>query len=124
LTNLCLVVIPLVKELIVPDDSPVKLPTAPDLCTLGTLSAIVDELETKCLETVAEFKQEGREERDRWENERLGDRWREKQSVMIPEINKKFIGYKIEMLFNNAHDQDLVGVMEWLLLLRMPRKRL
>jgi hypothetical protein len=50
----------------------VKLP--PDLCTLGTLSAIGEELETKCLETVTEFKREGREERDRRENEGLGDR--------------------------------------------------
>jgi hypothetical protein len=74
LTNLCLVVIPLAKELIVPDDSPVKLATAPDLCTLGTLSAIGEELETKCLETVTEFKREGREERDRRENDGLGDR--------------------------------------------------
>ena len=74
LTNLCLVVIPLAKELIVPDDAPVKIPTAPNVCTLGTVSAIGEELETKCLETVTEFKQEGREERDRWDNEGLSDR--------------------------------------------------
>ena len=92
LANLCLVVIPLAKQLTVPDDAPVKLPTAPDLCTLGTLSAIGEELEEKRLETVTEFKQEGREERDRRENEGLGDRWGEKQSVVIPEINHKFIG--------------------------------
>jgi hypothetical protein len=97
----------LAKELIVPDDAPVKLPTAHDLCTLGTLSAIGEELETKRLETVTEFKQEGREERDRRENEGLGDRWGEKQSVVIPEINKKFIGFKIEMLFNYTHDPGL-----------------
>ena len=60
LINLCSVVIPLAKELIVPDDAPEKLPTAPDLCTLGTLSAIGEELETKRLETVTEFKQEVR----------------------------------------------------------------
>jgi hypothetical protein len=107
LINLCSVVIPLAKELIVPDDAPVKLPTAPNLCTLGTLSAIGEELETKCLETLTEFKREGREERDRRENEGLGDRWGEKQSVVIPEINKKFIGFKIEMLFNYTHDQGL-----------------
>ena len=107
LINLCSVVIPLAKELIVPDDAPVKLSTAPDLCTLGTLSAIGEELETKRLETVTEFKREGREERDRRENEGLGDRWGEKQSVVIPEINKKFIGFKIEMLFNYTHDRGL-----------------
>ncbi len=73
-----MVVIPLVKELTVPDDAPVKLSTAPDVCTLGTLSAIREELENKHLETVTEFKREGREERDRQENEGLGDRWGEK----------------------------------------------
>ena len=26
---------------------------------------------------------------------------------MIPEINRKFIGFKIEMLFNYTHDQGL-----------------
>ncbi len=36
---------------------------------------------TKCLETISEVKREGREERDRQENEGLGDRWGEKQSV-------------------------------------------
>jgi hypothetical protein len=107
LANLCLVVIPLAKELTVPDDAPVKLPTAPDVCTLGTLSAIGEEMETKRLETISDFKQEGREERDRRENEGLGDRWGEKQSVAIPEINHKFIGFKIEMLFNYTHDEGL-----------------
>ena len=65
LTNLCLVVVPLAKKLTVPNDAPVKLPTAPDVSTLGTLSAIGEELENKRLETVTEFKQEGREERER-----------------------------------------------------------
>ena len=53
---------------ILPNDAHVKLklPTAPDVCTLGTLSAKGEDLETKCLETVTEFKQEGREERDIW----------------------------------------------------------
>ncbi len=100
LANLCSVVIPLAKELTVPDDPPVKLPIAQDVCTLGTLSVIGEEMETKRLETVSEFKREGREERDRRENEGLGDRWGEKQSVAIPEINHKFIGFKIKMLFN------------------------
>ena len=38
-------------------------------------------METKCLETISEVKREGREERDRQENDGLGDRWGEKQSV-------------------------------------------
>jgi hypothetical protein len=45
------------------------------------LSAIGEEMETKRLETISEVKREGREERDRQENEGLGDRWGEKQSV-------------------------------------------
>jgi hypothetical protein len=78
-----------------------KLPTAPDVCTLGTLPAIGEELlKTQSLATNTEFKHTGREERDRRENEVLGDRWGEQQSVVIPKINNKFIGFKIEMLFN------------------------
>ncbi len=38
-------------------------------------------METTRLETISEVKREGREERDRQENEGLGDRWGEKQSV-------------------------------------------
>jgi hypothetical protein len=36
----------------------------------------------------------------------LGDRQGEKQSIVIPEINDKCIGFKIE-LFNYTHDQGL-----------------
>ena len=37
----------------------------------------------------------------------MGDRWGEKQSVVVPEISDEFIGFKIEMLFNYTHDQGL-----------------
>jgi hypothetical protein len=47
LANWCLIVIPLAAILRVPDDAPVKLPTAPDVCTLRTLSAIREGLKTK-----------------------------------------------------------------------------
>jgi hypothetical protein len=100
LDHLCIVVIPLATKLNVPDDAPAKLPTAPDLCTLGTLSGIGDELKTKGLAQIAEFKQKGRTERDRREEEGRGDRWAEKQSAMRPEINNKFVEFKIKMLFN------------------------
>jgi hypothetical protein len=125
LANFCLIVIPLVAKLRVPDDAPVKLPTAPDVCTLGTLSAIGEELKTKSLATITEFKYKGREEEDRREKEWLGDRWGEKQSFVIPEINDKFIGFKIEMLFKFTHDQGLSWCHgEVILLLRIPTKRL
>ncbi len=91
----------------VPDDAPVKLPTASDVCTLGTLSAIGEELKTKSLATITEFKHKCREERDRRDKEGLGDRWGEKQSVGIPEINNKLIEFEIEMRFNCTHDQGL-----------------
>jgi hypothetical protein len=108
LDHLCNVVIPLATKLNVPDDAPAKLPTAPDLCTLGTLSAIGDELKTKGLAQIAEFNQKGRTERDRREEEGRGDRWAEKQSAVIPEINNKFVGFKIDIiLFNYIHDQGL-----------------
>ncbi len=66
------------------------------MCTLGTLSAVGEELKTKRLATILSLSKEG-----------LGDRWGEKQSVLIPEINDKFIGFKNEMLFNYTHDQGL-----------------
>jgi hypothetical protein len=46
LANLCLIVNPLEAILRVPDDAPVKLPTALDVYTLGTLSAIGEEMKT------------------------------------------------------------------------------
>jgi hypothetical protein len=107
LDHLCNVVIPLATKLNVPDDAPAKLPTAPDLCTLGSLSAIGDELKTKGLAQIAEFKQKGRTERDRREEDGRGDRWAEKQSAVRPEINNKLVGFKIKMLFNYTHDQGL-----------------
>ncbi len=66
------------SQLRVPDDAPVKLPTTPDVCTLGTLSTIGEELKTKSLATITEFKHKGREERDRREKKGLGDRSDEK----------------------------------------------
>jgi hypothetical protein len=60
LVNFCLIVISLVAILRVPDYAPVKLPTAPDVCTLGTLSAIGEELKTKFLAKITEFKHKGR----------------------------------------------------------------
>jgi hypothetical protein len=107
LANWCLIIIPLAAILRVPDDAPVKLSIAPDVCTLGNLSAISDGLKTKSLATITEFKHREREERDRREGEGLGDRWGEKQSVVIPEINNKFIGFKFEMLLKYTHDQGL-----------------
>jgi hypothetical protein len=62
---LCKVVIPLAAKKTIPDDAPAKLPTAPDVPTLGTLSAIGEELKIKGLSETAQFKEKGREERDR-----------------------------------------------------------
>jgi hypothetical protein len=107
LANFCLIVNPLAAILRVPDDAPVKLPTAPDLYTLGALSAIGEEPKTKSLVSITEFRHKSREERDRREKEGLGDSWGEKQSVVIPEIYDDFIGFKIEMLYNYTHDQEL-----------------
>jgi hypothetical protein len=105
LDHLCKVVIPLATKLSVPDDAPAKLPTAPDVCTLGTLSAIGEELKTNCLGKIAKFNQKCSEERDRREGEGLGDRWADMQCAVIPEINYMFFGFKIEMLFKYTHDQ-------------------
>jgi hypothetical protein len=56
LAILCLIVIPLAAKIRVPDDTPVKMPTALDVCTLGTLSAIGEEVKTKSLAKITEFK--------------------------------------------------------------------
>jgi hypothetical protein len=71
------------------------------------LSAIREGPKTKSLATISEFKHKDRKERDRREEEGLGDRWGEKQSVVMPEINDKFIGFKVEMLLKYTHDQGL-----------------
>jgi hypothetical protein len=44
LDQFCKVIIPLAAKKTIPDDAPAKLPTAPDVQTLGTLSAIGEEL--------------------------------------------------------------------------------
>ncbi len=106
-----------------PDDAPVKSPTDLDVCTLGTLSAIGEELKTKSLATITEFKHKGREERDRREKEGLGNRWGGKQSVVIPEIIDKFIGFKIEMLFNYTHDQGLSWCLEEVIVIKDANKK-
>ncbi len=74
LDHLCKVIIPLAAKKTIPDDAPAKLPTAPDVHTLGTLSAIGGELKIKGLSEIAQFKEMGREERDRREGEGFGDR--------------------------------------------------
>ena len=56
---------------------------------------------------IAEFKQQGRIERDRREKEGRGDRWAKNLSAVKPEINSNFVRFKIEMLFNYTHDQGL-----------------
>ncbi len=63
----CLIVIQLAAILRVPDDAPAKLPTDPDVCTLGPLSAIREEPKTKSLVTITEFKHKGKKERHRRE---------------------------------------------------------
>ncbi len=108
LDHLCKVVIPLAAKKTIPDDAPEKLPTAPDLHTLGTLSANGEELKTKGLAEIAQFKEKGREERDRREEEGFGARWADRQRVVRPDIDNHFIGFRIEMLFDYTHGQEYI----------------
>jgi hypothetical protein len=64
---LCKVVAPLAAKKTIPYDAPEYLPTAPDLHTLGTLSAIGEEVKIKGLSETAQFTEKGREERERRE---------------------------------------------------------
>ena len=79
--HLCKVFIPLAAKKTIPYNTPAKLPTAPDVPTLGTLSAIGEQLKTKSSAQIAKFKVKGREERDRREEEGFGDRWAENREL-------------------------------------------
>ena len=57
---------------------------------------------------IAQFKEKGREERDRREEEGFGDRWADRQRVVRPDIDKHFIGFRIEMLFHYIHGQEYI----------------
>jgi hypothetical protein len=108
LDHLCKVIIPLAAKKTIPVDAPAKLPTAPDVHTLGMLSAIGEELKIKGLAEIAQFKEKGREKRDRREEEGFGDRWADRQRVVRPDINKHFIGFRIETLFHYTHGQEYI----------------
>jgi hypothetical protein len=103
LDHLCKIVIPLAAKKTIPDDAMAKLPTAPDVHTLGKLSNIGEVLKIKGLSGIAQFKEKGREERDRREEEGFGDRWADRQRVVRPDIDKHFIGFRIEMFFHYTH---------------------
>ncbi len=85
----------------IPGDAPAKLPTAPDVHTLATLSAIGEELKIK-------FKEKGREEKDRREEEGFGDRWADRQRLVRPHIDNHFIGFRTEMLLHYTHEQEYI----------------
>ncbi len=69
LDHLCKVVIPLAAKKTIPDDAPEKFPTAPDVHTLVTLSANGEELKIKGLAEITQFKEKGRGERERREED-------------------------------------------------------
>ncbi len=108
LDHLCKVVISLAAKKTIPDDALAKLLAAPDVHTLVTLSPIGEELKIKGLSEIAQFKEKGREERDRREEEGFGDRWADRQRVVRPDIDKHFIGFRIEMLFHYIHGQEYI----------------
>jgi hypothetical protein len=92
----------------IPDDAPAKLQTAPNVHTHGTLSTIGEELKINGLAEIAQFKEKGGEERDRREVEGIGDRWADRQKVVRPDIDKHFIGFRIEMLSHYTHGQEYI----------------
>ncbi len=57
---------------------------------------------------IAQFKEKGREERDRREEEGFGVRWADRQRVARPDIDKHFIGFRIEILFHYTHGQEYI----------------
>jgi hypothetical protein len=107
----------------IPDDAPAKLPTAADVHTLGTLSAIGEELKIKGLSEIAQFKEKGREKRDRREEEGFGDMWADRQRVVSSDIDKHFIGFRIEMLFHYTHGQEYIWCHEEVIAIKNAKKK-
>ena len=54
--------IPIVSGLSVPPEPPVNIPTLPEMKTLGTVSDLVEELETHTEDKFTEFKNKSNEE--------------------------------------------------------------
>jgi hypothetical protein len=56
----------------------------------------------------AQFKEKVREERDRREEEGFGDRLEDRQRVVRPDIDKHFIGFRIDKLFHCTYGQKCI----------------
>ena len=71
---------------------------------LGTTSDLALFFKNASADERNEFKDECNEENDRREARVDGDKWSEMQERTKPDIDEKFIGYKIEMLFEYLSD--------------------
>ena len=97
-----------------PTMAPLKLPTPPNVPTLGTMSELGKDLYEQTENEQVKLRNEAQEERDRREERGEGDRWSEMQRVNAPEINNKLVqnNFKIEMRFSMPGDSG-EKVLDW-----------
>lgn len=104
-------VIPLAKELKVPKEPPMNMPEPPAMKTLGTTSDLALEIRAAKQQQREGIKAEAKSEIETREAEGKGDRWSERQKIVMPKI-KTLKGFKIEMLFDYTEPDGSV-VMTW-----------
>jgi len=109
LEHLVNVVIPLAKELEVP---PVALPAPPEMIELGTTSELGKSINVTNSEKMEKFKADARLEIEQRESRGEGGRWSEMQKLTPPLMNKKLVGFRIEMLFS-YYEEDGAKCLNW-----------
>jgi len=105
-------VIPLAETRVVPGEPPLSLPSPPDMPSLGTKSEIALSMESKNESKLAEFKEKAYSERDKREEDGIGDRWSEMQRSVMPDIDSTLVGFRIEKLFEYS-ETDGTTYLDW-----------
>ena len=105
-------VIPLAETRDVPREPPLSLPSPPEMSSLGTKSEIALSMESKNESKLAEFKVKAYSERDKREEDGIGDRWSEMQRSVMPDIDATLVGFRIEKLFE-YNETDGTPYLNW-----------
>jgi hypothetical protein len=80
--------------------------------SLGTKSEIALSMESKNESKLAEFKEKAYSERDKREEDGIGDRWSEMQRSVMPDIDSTLVGFRIEKLFEYS-ETDGTTYLDW-----------
>ena len=106
-------VIPLTKTEMVPPQPPLNWPTPPELYTLGAMGDHAKDLHDSNVEAENELREKASMERDRREAEEgKKDQWEKRQQIRCPTFNKRFVGFRIEMLFEFT-ESDGTTYVDW-----------